>query len=98
MPALAVDQDQHVVRSQVAEHGGTDHRRGALDGLRVAIERRDDGAELLLQVAPTLSEKIRGGQDVHRNRRLGNAAGLGAGANHDCLFPEAGEQGLHLRG
>ena len=96
--ALAVDEHQHVVGRQVAEHGGADHRRGALDGLRVRVERRDDRAELLLQVARSLPEEVGGGQDVHRHRRRGNAARLGAGADDDRLLPEAGEQGLHLGG
>ena len=98
VPALAVDEHQHVVRRQVAEHGGADHRRCALDRLRVRIERRDDRAELLLQVARTLPEEVRGGQDVHRDRRRGGAPRLAAGADHDRFLPEAGEQALHLRG
>ena len=68
VPALAVDQHQRVVRGQVAQHGGADHRRPAADRLRVGAERRDDGAELVLRIARPLADQIGGRQHVDRHR------------------------------
>ena len=98
MPALAVDQYQRVVRGQVAQHGGADHRRYAADRLGVGAERRDDGAELVLQIARALADEIDGRQHVDRHRRRGGAARLRAGADDHRFLRESREQPLHLGG
>ena len=95
--ALAVDEDQRVVGGEVAQHRGADHRRVAADRLTVDAERRNDGAKLVVQVARAPAEEVRGRQHVHRDRRLGGAARLGAGADDHRLLGEPREQVPHLR-
>ena len=96
--ALAVDEDQRMVRRQVAQHGGADHGRAAADRLRVGVERGYERAEVVLQVARPLTDEVCGRQHVYRDCGLGGAARLRAGADDHRLLREAGEQAPHLRG
>ena len=96
--ALAVDEDQRVVRGEIAQHGGADQRRAAADRLAVHAERRGEGAKLVLQAARAPPDEVGGRQDVHGDGRLGGAPGLRAEADDHRLLRESREQVPHLRG
>ena len=94
--ALAVHQDKRVVRRQVAQHRRPDNRRRVADRLRVDIERRDDGAQLVWQIDGALVGQIRGRQHVDRHRRCGDGPRLTARPDDDGLLRESVEQDLQL--
>ena len=75
---------------------GRDDRRRVTDRLCVDIERRDDRAQLVLQIEDGLVGQIRGRQHVDRHRRCGDGPRLTARTDDNGLLRESVEQDLQL--
>ena len=82
VPALAVEQDQGVVRCQAAQVGRTRDRRGVADRLRVDVVRRHHGPQQEVDVGLCLTGDLRNRDHVHGDHRLGDGAGPGAASHH----------------
>ena len=83
MPPLAVDQDERVIVGEVAQGGRPDERGRVADRMRGDVERRDQGAQLVVQRGGALADDVLERYGVDGNRRFGDRPGLGAAADDD---------------
>ena len=81
--ALAVDENQGVVRRQAAEVGRSNQGGRVTDRLGADVVGRDDSADPVRQVVVPLADEFRFGNDVDRYGGCGDGTAFRAGADDD---------------
>ena len=92
--ALAVHQHQRMVGRQVAQIRRPDDDARVADRLRVDVERRHDGPQLIAEVRVALADDFPGRDGVDRHRRGGHRAWPRAAADYHHFFLELRPGGI----
>ena len=98
---LPVEQDQRVIRSQVAQVSGPDDRSRVADGLNVHVVGRHDISNQARHVGVPLTHNLPSGDDIDGDRRLCDGPGPRTRSHDDQAFQlqcHLGERHVELGG
>ena len=92
MAALAIYEQQRVIRCQIAQAGRTHDGAGIADGVHAGIERWDGIPKLVEDIRIALLGEIGGRNDVDRNGGLQDSAPASPAADDDNLLGNGGQR------